>query len=142
MESVPVNYLAVFLGAVASMAVGFLWYSPILFAKAWTRLMGLNPKVLKESQKTMGGMYALSFVAAMITAYVLTHTMFLSRNFYGNSPVLTGVTTAFFVWLGFIMPVQLTDVIFGGRKWELWFINTGYQLASVMAMGIVIGLMS
>lgn len=142
METIPVNYLSIFLGAVASMMVGFLWYSPLMFAKPWTKLMGLNPKDLKSAQKTMGGMYVLAFVASMVTAYVLTHTMFLSRNFYGNPPVLTGITTAFFVWLGYVAPVQLTDVIFGGKQWKLWLINTGYQLASVMAMAIVVGLMS
>ena len=57
---------------------------------------------------------------------------------YGLSKIQTGLTTAFWIWLGFIMPVQLADEIFGGHKWGLLAINTGYQLTSILVMAVAI----
>ncbi len=137
--NVEVNFLAVLLAAVASMALGFLWYSPTMFGKPWMKLMGLTNESLKKAQKEMGKLYGVSFVLALVTAYVLSHVMTLSGNFYNYTRVMTGLTTAFWMWLGFIMPVQLTDQIFGAKKWKLFGINTGYQLASLVVMAVVLG---
>lgn len=136
---IEVNMIAVLLAGVASMAVGFLWYSPLLFAKPWTKLMGYTQKDFEKEQKKMGMMYGLSFVLALVTAYVLSHVMALSMNFYSYAPVSTGTTSAFWMWLGFVMPVQATDVLFGKKVWKLFYINTGYQLASLLTMGVVLG---
>lgn len=133
-----VNYLAVIVAALASMAVGFAWYSPVLFAKPWMKLMGYSADSLKKAQKAMGPMYALSLAAAVVTAYVLSHSVTLSENFYGYARLMTGLTTGFFMWLGFVAPVQLTDVIFGSKKWKLFAINTGYQLVSLLVMGAIL----
>jgi len=138
---VEVNYLAVLLAGVVSMGVGFLWYSPLMFAKPWMKLMGYTKETMAKDQKKMGGMYALSFVGSLVMAYVLSHVMTLSEHFFGYAPVMAGLTTAFWSWIGFVAPVQMTDVIFGGKKWNLFYINTGYQLASLLAMGVVLGLL-
>ena len=38
-----VNVWALLAAAVASMVIGFLWYSPLLFAKPWMVAMGYDP---------------------------------------------------------------------------------------------------
>lgn len=139
--NVEVNYFAVLLAAVAAMVVGFLWYSPSLFGKPWMKLKGYTAEALKKEQKDMGKYYGMSFVVALITGYVLSHVMTLSQNFFHYDKLSTGLITAFWMWLGFMMPVQLTDEIFGDKKWKLFGINTGYQLVSLLAMGLVLGLM-
>lgn len=136
-----INYLGILLAGVAYMVVGFLWYSPLLFAKPWMKQMGYTMESIKKEQKQMGPFYGLSFLAALVTGFMMSHVMALSENFYNYPPVMTGLTTAFFMWLGFVAPVQLTDVIFGSKKWKLFVINTGYQLTALLAMGVVIGLL-
>jgi hypothetical protein len=138
---VQVNYLAVFLAGFVYMVIGFVWYSPLMFAKPWMKQMGYTMEALKKEQKKMGPLYGLSFLAALVTAFMLSHVMTLSEHFYGYTSLTTGLTTAFFMWLGFVAPVQLTDVIFGSKKWKLFAINTGYQLAALLAMGVVLGLL-
>lgn len=103
--------------------------------------MGLTEESMKAKQKEMSKMYALSFVAALVTAFVLTHMMALSENFYGYSGIQTGLTTGFWIWLGFVMPVQMIEAIYGGKKWMLFYLNTGHQLTAILAMGVVLGLM-
>jgi len=139
--NVEVNFLAVFLAAIVSMAVGFMWYSHTFFAKPWMKEMGLTSESLKKAQKEMGKIYGFSFVLALVSAYVLTHVMAFSETFYGYSALTTGLTSGFYMWLGFVMPVQATDQIFGKKNWRLLAINTGYQLTSLLLMGLVIGLL-
>ena len=138
MLNIEVDYMAVIVAAVASMAVGFLWYSPLVLGKPWMKLKGYTPASLKKAQQEMGKLYGISFVAALVTAFVLLHVITLSQDFYGLSKIQTGLTTAFWIWLGFIMPVQLADEIFGGHKWGLLAINTGYQLTSILVMAVAI----
>lgn len=138
---VNVNYIVVLLAAIVSMVIGFLWYSPMLFAKPWMKEMGLTDKSMKEGQKKMGPLYALSLVGSFVMAYVLYHIATMGAYFFGHSGIDIGLQSAFWSWLGFIMPVQMTEVIFGGKSWKLFLLNTGYQLASVLGMGLVIGMM-
>lgn len=140
--NVEVNYIAVLVAAAISMVVGFLWYGPMLFGKQWMKLKGYSAESMKESQKEMGKWYAISFVLALVTAYVLSHVMTLSMNFFDYSELMTGLTTAFWMWLGFVMPVQAAAVIFSEkRNWTLLGLDTGYQLASLLAMGVVLALL-
>jgi hypothetical protein len=138
---IEVNYFAVFIAAVASMVVGFAWYSPTLFGNQWMKQMGLTMSSIKKAQKEMGSLYFLSFIMALVTAFVLWHVMTMSESYFGYSWFASGISSAFWMWLGFIMPVQVTDTIFGSKKWGLFKINTSYQLASLIAMGIVLGIL-
>ena len=140
---VDVNYLAVLIAAVVSMALGFLWYGPYILGKQWMKERGFTAASMKEAQSEMGKWYAVSFVVLLVTAYVLSHVMVLSENYFGYPMLQTGLTTAFWMWLGFVMPVQLTATIFSEkRNLTLFGIDTGYQLVSLLAMGVVIGLLS
>lgn len=138
--NIEVNFLAVLLSGICSMAIGFLWYSPLLFGKPWMKLMGISSENLKKAQKEMGKLYGVSFVLTLVSAYVLSHVITLSENFFEYPRLSTGMISAFWMWLGFVMPVQATDVIFGNKKWKLFGINTGYQFASLIVMGVILGL--
>jgi hypothetical protein len=138
---ISVNYLTVLLAAASAMVVGFLWYAPFLFGRRWAVLKGYTPEALKAEQQKMGKSYALGFLVTLIMAYVLAHVSGLSQAFYHYGEVQSGITSGFWMWLGFVMPVQVTAQIFGEKKWQLFAIDTGYQLVSLLAMGTVIGLM-
>jgi hypothetical protein len=137
---ISINYLAVLVASIAVMVIGFLWYSPILFGEQWAKLKGYTDESLKAEQKKMGKLYSLSFLATLLMAYILSHVMALSNAFYGYGMLQTGLTSAIFMWLGFVMPIQFTSQLFGEKKWKLFCIDTGYQLASLIVMGAVISL--
>lgn len=139
--NVDINYFSLVLAGVASMIVGFIWYSPMLFGNSWMKLSGYTADSLKKAQKEMGKWYGISFVLSLISAYVLSHIMILSEYFFGYSQLSTGLTTAFWMWLGFVMPVQLTDQIFGSKKWKLFIINTGYQLTALLLMAVIVAIL-
>ena len=135
-----INYLAILVASVAAMGVGFLWYSQILFGKQWARLKGYTEDSLRAEQKKMGKLYGLSFLATLLMAYMLAHVMELSNAFYGYGMLQSGITSAIFMWFGFVMPIQFTSQIFGEKKWKLFSIDTGYQLVALVVMGSIISL--
>ena len=103
--------------------------------------MGYTDQSLKEAQKKLGKLYGVSFVLALLTSYILAHSSDLSLYFYQRGAVSAGLSTAFFIWLGYIMPVQFTAEMFGGKRWKLFAINTGYQLVWLLVAGLIIGLL-
>jgi MFS-type transporter involved in bile tolerance (Atg22 family) len=126
--------LAVLVAALATMVIGFIWYSPFLFARPWTRLMGYDPEdkgKLEEMQKGAGKTYAISFLASIAAAVVLAKIIDITsvvRFVYG-------MKVGFGVWLGFVATVQLTGALFGRQPIKLFLINTGYQLVCYLTMG-------
>jgi uncharacterized membrane protein len=133
-----VNLWALLVAAIAAMVLGFLWYSPVLFARPWMVAMGYNPDdktKIQEMHKSAGKSYAVCFVASLVSAFVLAkiiHTMTIET-------ALHGMKVAFAIWLGFVTTVQLTAKLFGNQSTRLYLINTGYQLVSYLAMGAILG---
>jgi Protein of unknown function (DUF1761) len=128
---------AVLVAALSSMVVGFVWYSPILFARPWMRLMGYDPDdkaKLAEMRKGAGKTYALAFVASIISAVVLAKIIDITTI----NTALYGMKVGFAVWLGFVTTVQLTGALFGKQPTKLYLINTGYQLVCYLVMGAIL----
>lgn len=137
---IEVNYLAVLVSAVASMVIGSIWYGP-LFGKKFIALMGMDkmsPEQQAEMKKGMTMTYVWQFIASLVMFYVLAHVMGLSQSFYNYSPVQTGLTTAFWVWLGFVVPIKLGDALWGG-KMALFWLGIGNMLLTLLAAGAIIG---
>lgn len=133
-----INLLGVLVAAISSMVVGFLWYSPVLFAKAWVREMGydMNDKAkMEEMKKSAGPAYAGSFVASLVSAFVLALFLHWTRAENWQFGMLVGLH----VWLGFVATVQLTGVLFMKQSMKLFAINTGYQLVCYLVMGAILG---
>jgi mannose/fructose/N-acetylgalactosamine-specific phosphotransferase system component IID len=133
-----VNLWAVLGSAVATMLIGFLWYSPMLFAKPWMVAMGYDPADkarIAEMQKSAGPKYGISFLASILSAFILGKIIY----HLAISTALYGMKVGFAVWLAFVMTVQLTDKLFTNRPTKLLLINTGYQLACYLAMGAILG---
>jgi uncharacterized protein DUF1761 len=139
MEIHHLNWLAILVAAVSTMILGFLWYSPLLFAKPWMREMGYDPSdnaKTQEMQKSAGPAYAGSFVASVISAFTLAlifHAMRLDSLHHG-------LMASFHIWLGFVATVQLTGALFAKQSMRLFAINTGYQLVCYLAMGVILAL--
>ena len=138
MHYMGVNLWAVLVCAVVDMVIGFLWYSPMLFANPWMKLMGYDPNdkaKIAAMQKTAGPAYGISFIASLLSAAVLSKIITISTV---TTPVY-GMKIALAIWLGFVTTVQLTGALFSRQPAKLYAINTGYQLVCYMVMGAILG---
>lgn len=135
MPIVVINYLAVLVAAVVSMALGAFWYSPAGFGKQWATLMGWNEATLRSKMKGKPTKeYAIAFVGSLVMAYVLAH-------FVGYAQATTlaeGLQAGFWTWLGFVATVTLSSVLWEGRPWKLYLLNNGYQLVNLLFMGAIL----
>jgi Protein of unknown function (DUF1761) len=138
MKFMGVNVWAVLVSGLATMVVGFVWYSLLLFARPWMVLMGHDPDdkaKIAELQKSAGPSYMLSLVASLVSAAVLGKIIAVATI---NTP-LYGMKVGLAVWLGFVTTVQLTNSLFSRQPAKLYAINTGYQLVCYLAMGAIMG---
>ncbi len=109
-----INYLAIIIAAVAQFVIGAIWYMP-LFGNLWGKIHGME-KVSKEERqkmmKSMGPFLALQFLVTLVTTFVLS-------IFIAHQPTWNAYAMAAFFWIGFVVPTQVSGVIFGGTnpKW-------------------------
>jgi len=133
------KWLAILVAGLSTMVVGFLWYSPLLFAKSWMREMGHDPNDkarMEEMKKNAGPAYGGSFVASLLSAFTLALILHGLRA----EDLHTGVMLGFHVWLGFVATVQFTGALLAKQSMKLFAINTGYQLVCYLVMGVILTL--
>src|ERR1700693_376620 len=136
MRFMGVNVWAGLVSALATMVVGFVWSSPLLFARRWPILMGYDPDdkaKLAELQKSAGPSYMLSLVASVLSAAVLGKIIAISTI---HTP-LYGIKMGLAAWLGVVATVSLTNALFMRQPAKLYAINTGYQLVCYVVMGAI-----
>ena len=131
MDELPfsINWLAVLVAIIIRMVIGALWYGP-LFGKPWIALVGLTEETLEGQGKAMS--------LAAVVAVVMSIIMATLVDYVNATNVLGGLFTGFFVWLGFVATTQYQLVLFEYRKPSLFLINTGYELSTLLAIGVLL----
>jgi hypothetical protein len=131
------NLLAILVAAICTRLVGFIWYSPILFAKPWMREMGYDPNdkaSAEKMRKSAGAAYLGSLIASLVSAFVLA--LFLHEMRVESLEI--GLLVGSHIWLGFVATVQLISALFTKQSMKLFAINTGYQLVCYLAMSAIL----
>lgn len=131
MISWHVHYLAILIAATISMMVGTVWYSPGLFGKTWSKLIGKRMEDMQENGRTG---YMVSAIGALLQAFVLANVI---RD-VSLTTAVRGAMFGFWLWLAFIAVCAATDVVFSGRSWKLWKINAGYFLVVLVTNGALL----
>lgn len=133
--SVDINWLAVIVATIVNMVIGFIWYSPALFAKPWAKLTGRKMDEMGDGSTS----YVITTVGAFLQAFILAHFIVMAKYFYPTySDVSVGILTASWAWLAFTAIPALTNTVFEGRRKKLWAINSGYFLVVLLINGILL----
>lgn len=134
-----INLFAVILATVAMFIIGAVWYMKF-FAEQWGKIHGfdkLDKNTQKEMQSKMGPYYFAQTVVTFISALVLSGLISILPNY-------SVYTLALLLWFGFVMPTQVSAVIFGGTKPEYIVqkasIMTGESIAHLFVAAWVISL--
>ena len=131
MPEVDINYLTVLVAAAVALALGALWYSPVLLGKPWMAAIGKTEEEIKSSSRSMPLIFGLTFLAWLVTAYVLAHIV----DYAVATTVSGGLQTGFWTWLGFMITYEVIHGLFEEREVRLLFINSGYHLVAILIMG-------
>lgn len=133
-----ISYIGILLATVIQFVIGAIWYS-LLFGKLWGKIHGfdkLSKSVQQKMMKSMGPFYALQFLLTLVTTIVLDiFIVYLPHDW--SQYALAG-----FFWIGFVIPTQVSAVIFGGTegKWivKKVAIQAGASLLCLEAAAIVL----
>src|SRR4051812_19759619 len=108
MEDPQLNYLAILTAAILNMAIGALWYSPLLFARPWMSLTGFKESDIAAKRKSARSGYAASTAASLVMAFILANFVQYTgaRNFF------QGAVTGLWCWLGFTAAAILPGYFF------------------------------
>jgi amino acid permease len=128
-----VTWLGVVLGMAAAMAWGALYYSPVLFAKAWMAEMGKTPEELGNPAKALANAPLMNLIAALGINIVLV--------MHGDTTLGGAIAVAIFLWIVFCLTTELLHDRYNGMSAKLSLINAGNTLGAYIAMGIVIQLL-
>lgn len=126
-----ISWIAVIAATVASFIVGGLWYSPLLFAKAWQVEASLTDEQIKNANMgmTFAGAFFLMFLASLVFA------MFL-----GPDPSLAfGSAAGFAAGLFWVATSFGVNYLFEQRSLKLWLINGGFNVVTFTVIGAVLG---
>lgn len=132
-----VNFWAILVVTIIHMIIGSLWYSDFLFAKTWRKLMGITDRDVKKAKDKGAGMgrsMIIAFVASFILFYVFAQSIIGS----GAASVADSMELAFYTWLGFMAVVMLGSVLWEGKPWKLFWINSLYYLVTLLIASAVL----
>lgn len=134
-----INIAAVIVAAIASFIIGFVWYTG-LFMKVWAKEMGYDPNIRPDKKAMIKGI-AISLIGNLLFVWVLAWTMagwqYIPKA-KEMGPLVNGINSAFFIWLGFFVPVHLWRIVWEKRTWKLFFINAGYHLVSLLVAALIL----
>ncbi len=135
MDFGAVNWIAVIVAAIASMALGFVWYMAL--GNQWMAALGKTREQIMAGSSGQATPFIIAFVMQLVMAYGLA--LFVPR-LTGATSVGNGLLVGFLVWLGFVITSMIINHRYQGSKWSLTLIDGGYLLGVLLVQGVVIGL--
>ena len=131
----PGSLLPTFVAALAAFMLGALWYSPVLFAKAWVAAHGYTEADVAAMQKKAPKAYGISFLCFLLMAHVMAWLIHLT----GATGWMYGLHLGLLCWTGFALTLGLTAHVYSNKKLATFLIDAGYQLVYLLMMGAILG---
>jgi len=132
MEQFEINHLAVIVCAIANLVLGGIWYSPLLFAKAWMKENNFTTENMKKTNPVVT--FSLSLIIALVISYNMA--FFLGDS---ETDMLWGTTAGFLAGFGFSALIFTIIALFEQRSWKYILINGGYITIYFTLIGFILG---
>ena len=130
--ALPENWLTFIVALVATQVLGFLWYSNVLFAKAWMKAIGKTEKQLRAQASST--VYVYSVVGAAVMLLALVNVL----RWAGITESVPAIGAALMIWLGFVATSSAMNTGFQDKKWDLWAINNGYHVVNAIVSAAIL----
>ena len=122
-----INELSVVIMALLGVALGSIWYSPLLFGELWMKSIGITPGDLEDLRSRLVPALGSAWLANVIFFFLLAHTIRLAE---AADVSLPGVG---FALLLFISAAMSSMVVWEKRPLSYVLIHIGY--AAVLIFG-------
>jgi hypothetical protein len=125
-----INWLAVLAATVAAFLLGGLWFSPVMFAKAWVAAINKPPEELGKPLPSMMITFVTTFIMATTLALII-----------GRMPMMSpigGLRFGITVGIGIVLMGMISDYAFTGTSRTLLWIQGSYHVAMVTLMAVIL----
>jgi hypothetical protein len=119
--------------ALSAFILGGLWYSPLLFGKAWQREAGLSDEQIAGVSKLR--VYGLAFLLNLVSAIAFSMVITPEASFF--MAFHSGVGIGLF-WIATTLGISY---LFEQKSLKHWAINAGYFCLMFTLYGLIFGLM-
>lgn len=134
MDFSNINFLAVLVAAIASFALGALWYTSILFGKAWQKELGYTDEYLQSGNMPLT--FGTSFVMMLLMALGMAGLLGAKGGEIGWAG---GLQFGLLVGLFFAATSIAINYVYQRKSLKLWLIDAVYQVLIIGIMGAIIG---
>ena len=121
-----VNWLAVVVGTVVSMALGALWYGP-LFGSMWMRMIGKRAEEIESDP--------MAYLKTAIAAFVAMLFLNVVVSSFGAATFTNGLIAGALIFVGFGATQTFVYTTFEGPKEGVWLLFCAYQIIVFSVMG-------
>ena len=135
MEISNINFLALVIAAMASFALGAIWYSPLLFSKAWQSAVGLTTESLEKANMAL--IFGSSFVLILLMNFGLA--VIVQGHAGKDVTALSGALYGFLIGLFFVATSIGINILYQRKTFTLWLIDAGYQVIYLTISGAILG---
>ena len=128
-----VNYWAILVAGLAYMVLGALWYSPILFGKAWMKGIGKTKEEVNAQFSPMKYLWAL--IGSLVAAYGIARLM----SWTGANSISDGIMVGLLTSICLVLTAITVNDIMENRPRALTVVNVLYNIVGFVVIGIIIG---
>jgi hypothetical protein len=129
------NYPHVFVVTVVGFLLGWLWYSPVMFNKAWVTEMQNSSQALANLKGRMGQATAVAFLFTLLSTFGLA-ALIDAHNTVG---AVKGAELGAFVGAILVGSRMLNSAVWENRSARLLRINIGHEIVLFALQGALLG---
>jgi len=122
-----INLLAVLVAGIAHMVTGLIWFQPKVFGNAWAKLTG------KDLKPAPGWL-----VAGIIGHQVIALVLAVIVNLANVTTPAGGVVVGILVWIGFVVTLEIGELIWEKIPFRLFMIRIGNHLVALSIAGAIL----
>jgi uncharacterized membrane protein len=133
MPSGSLNYLALLVGAILSVAIGFVWYLPGVFGNTWMQAIG---KTREQAEKDFR---PSKIVWAFVCGFLISYTVARLIVWTGMNTAVGGVKIGLLAGIGLVGAMFLVNDLFEGRPRKLFYVYWLHHLVELVVIGAILG---
>lgn len=127
------NYVAILVGALSVMALGFVWFHPKVLGETWMKGAGLTEEDMKSANPmTMIGALLMALVISWAMSRYATHTE------EGMSQFVHGMYHGFMPAIMFVAPVLVSKGLFEKKNLGWILVGAAYWVLAITLVGGIV----
>lgn len=123
--------------AIASFVFGGIWYG--VLSRQWMAAAGLEADDIKSRRGNVAHPFVITLLCQLLMAWMLAGVILHLSKAGVPATAMSGIVTAAFLWLGFVVTTQVVNHQFQMQKAALTVIDCGHWLGVMLIQGALLG---